>query len=311
MSVANVQIPDLETYPRAELIASGVYAITQADGSWGLSNAGLVLGQDVAVLIDTFFTERRNLILRGMVTELATVPPATLISTHHHGDHVYGNGWFPETVIVSHESTRERVLKLDSAISARRFAGVVFGETRPVPAALTFRDELQVHVDDITLDVFFPGVAHCAGNTVVFIRDRSVLFAGDILLKNCTPSFSGGSARGYLPVLRRLHELRAERIVPGHGPVCDGSVIDETERYVRFVLELAAQALAAGISPLDAARGAELGEFAKWLDGERLVGNLYRACSELAPGEENYLMDVNAMWRDTEAFLDRPLRSRA
>jgi cyclase len=310
MSVANVQIPDLETYPRTELIASAVYAITQADGSWGLSNAGLVRGRNVVVLIDTCFTERRNLILRKMVTELAPIPPTVLINTHHHGDHVYGNGWFPEATIVSHESTRDRVLKLDSTISARRFADVEFGATRPVPAALTFRDTLQVHVDDMALDVFFPGVAHCAGNTAVLVRERSVLFAGDILLKNCTPSFSGGSALGYLPVLQQLRGLGAERIVPGHGPVCDGSVIDETERYVRFVLQVAGQAVTAGISPLEAARAADLGEFAKWRDGERLVGNLYRACSELA-GEPNHLADIDAMWRDTEAYLGRPLRSRA
>lgn len=311
MSVANVQIADLETYPRAELITPGIHAITQADGSWGLSNAGLVLGQGVVVLIDTCFTERRNTILREMVTELAPIPPTLLINTHHHGNHVYGNGWFPEAVIVSHEATRERVAKLDSTISARRFAEVEFGTTRPVPAALTFRDELQVHADDMTLNVFFPGIAHCAGNTAVYVPDRSVLFAGDILLKDCTPSFSGGSAQGYLPVLQQLRELGAERIVPGHGPVCDGSVIEETERYVHFVLELAAQALADGISPLDAARGADLGEFTPWLDSERLVGNLYRACSELAAGEQDDLADIDAMWRDTEAYLGRPLRSRA
>jgi cyclase len=311
MSVANVRIPGLGTYPRPELIASGVYAVTQGDGSWGLSNVGLVLGEDVVVLIDTCFTERRNTILRELVTELAPIPPTVLINTHHHGDHVYGNGWFPEAVVVSHESTRERVLKLDSAVSARRFPDVEFGKTRPVAASLTFHETLQLHVDDMTLDVFCADVAHCEGNTAVHVRDRSVLFAGDLLLKDCTPSFSGGSAHGYLPVLQQLRELGAERIVPGHGPVCDGSVIDDTERYVRFVLELAAQALSVGISPLEAARRADLGEFAGWQDTERLVGNLYRACSELASDETEYPIDVDAMWRDTEAFLGRSLRSQA
>lgn len=311
MSVANVQIADLETYPRAEHIASGVYAITQADGSWGLSNTGLVFGPDVVVLIDTCFTERRNTILRQLVTELAPIPPTLLVNTHHHGDHTYGNGWFPEAMVVSHESTRDRVLKLDSEISARRFADVEFGVTRPVPASLTFQDKLQVHVDDMTLDVFCTDVAHCPGNTAVFVRERSVLFAGDLLLKGCTPSFSGGSATGYLPVLAQLRELGAERIVPGHGAVCDGLVIDETERYVQFILELAAQALADGRTPLEAARAADLGEFKSWLDSERLVGNLYRACAELAAADGSHPMDVTAMWRDTEAYLGRPLRSRA
>jgi cyclase len=311
MSVANVPLPELETYPRTELVASGVYAITQADGSWGLSNAGLVVGDDVVILIDTYFTERRNTVLRGLVTKLAPMPPTLLVNTHHHGDHVYGNGWFPEAVVVTHEDTRERVLKLDSTVSARRFSEVVFGVTRPTPASVTFREQLRLHVDDMTLDVLCPSVAHCPGNTVVFVRERSVLFAGDLLLKDCTPSFSGGSAHGFLAVLEQLRELGAERIVPGHGPVCDGSVIDETERYVRFVIDLAGQALSAGLSPLDAAQEADLGQFAPWLDPERLVGNLYQACSELAPEGTPWPMSTAAMWRDTEAYLGRPLRSFA
>jgi cyclase len=311
MNAPNGESPDPRTAPRMESIAPGVHAFMQPDGSWGLSNAGLVFNDNAVVLIDTCFTERRNTILREMVTATAPRPPTLLINTHHHGDHVYGNGWFPEAMVVSHEETRDCVLRLDSAVSARRFADVQFGETRPTPADLTFRTDLQFHLGDTVLEVFYPGVAHCVGNTGVYLREQKTLFAGDLLMKDCTPSFSGGSAVGYLPVLQRLRELGAKRIIPGHGPICGPEIIDETERYLRYVLDLAAAALADGRTPLEAAQAADLSQFPGWRDHERLVGNLYRACAELAPDGVTFPVDTSAMWRDTEAFLGDRMRSMA
>ena len=69
-------------------------------------------------------------------------------------------------------------------------------------------------------------------------------------------------------------------IVPGHGPVCGVEALDVIERYFRFVLDLAAEIDAAGVTPLDAARDTDLGEFADLTDAERLVGNLHRALFE-------------------------------
>ncbi|MGH3492643.1 MAG: MBL fold metallo-hydrolase [Sciscionella sp.] len=301
--------------PSHQVLAPGVHAFVQLDGGWGLSNAGLVCSDDAVVLVDTWFTERRNDALRRMVMETAPIAPTHLVNTHHHGDHTYGNGWFPEATIISHEATREAVIALDAGASARRFTTVDFGHIAHTPASVTFEKSLQLHAGQFTLDVLFPGISHCVGNTVVFVREASVLFAGDILLKGCTPAFVGGSALGYLEVLEGLRQLKPTHVVPGHGALCGAEVIDETERYLRFVIESARGALANGQSPLEAARGATLGEFEDWIDSERIVGNLYRTMRELTTQSTgtppSAPLDTHSMWRDTEAWLRRPLRSRA
>jgi cyclase len=311
LSFVDFDTLDVGTHPTRVDLAHDVAAFVQLDGGWGLSNAGLVRSSDAVILIDTWFTERRNRILRDLVSGSAGRAPTLLLNTHHHGDHVFGNGWFPEAVIVSHETTREAVCALDPGVSARRFTTVEFGEARPTPATVTFADELTIHAGDMTLEVFFPGLAHCAGNIAIYVAERSVLFAGDILLKKCTPTLVGGSALGYLSVLERLRGLDAEHVVPGHGRICSSTVIDETERYLQFLLELAADAIVHDLSPLEAARASELGEFEPWLDSERIVGNLYRAMHELAPDLFSTGLDMHAMWRDTEDLLGRPLHSRA
>jgi cyclase len=301
---------DPGTLPRLESLDAKVFAFLQDPGTWGLSNAGLVQANGNAVLIDTFYTERRNELLHEMVTDIAPVPPNYLINTHYHVDHVNGNAWYPQATIIGHAETREGILRTDVSASARRFTDVDFGRSGAVPPSLVFQSDLRLDVGSELLDVCYPGLAHCRGNTVVYLRRASILFAGDLLLGGCTPTFSYGSAVGYAAVLERLREFGAERIVPGHGPVSMPSIIDETERYVRWVLAAAADGLAAGRLPLEVAARLDLGEFATWHDQERIVGNLYRAFAELSD-DPDHAMDMEAMWRDTVAYLGHPMRSLA
>lgn len=300
-----------DTYPRREWLGSGVSAFVQSDGGWGLSNAGLVHTDEGVVLVDTLFTERRNLILREMILDITGSGPDFIINTHHHGDHLYGNGWFPGATVVSHVDTRSAVLRMDPMASARRFTTVDFGDMRPTAARLTFETRAQINLGNLTVEAFFPGVAHCVGNTAVLVPENGVLFAGDLLLKDCTPTFVGGSALAFLSVLEQLRKLDVEHVVPGHGELCCTEVIDETERYVQFVLEHAREALKHGRGPLEVARDLPLGEFRPWQDRERIIGNLYRAMHELAEDEVVVPMDMAAVWRDTETWLGRPVHSRA
>jgi cyclase len=74
-------------------------------------------------------------------------------------------------------------------------------------------------------------------------------------------------------------------------------VLDEQIAYLRHIEKIAADAWSAGLSPLDAAREADLGPFADWHDPERIVGNLARAYAELAGAERGVPIDVAAALR--------------
>jgi cyclase len=121
-----------------------------------------------------------------------------------------------------------------------------------------------------------------------------------------------GSVSGSLAALQRLKELGADTIVPGHGPVAGPGVLDEQVAYLRSVQALAEAASPAGLSPLDAAREADLGELARWHDPERIVGNLARAYAELDGAEPGAPLDVPGALRGMVEYNDgRPLRCLA
>jgi cyclase len=99
-----------------------------------------------------------------------------------------------------------------------------------------------------------------------------------------------------------LRPLGAETLVPGHGPFCGPEVIDDVLAYLRFIQHIARQAKAAGLSPLEAARAADLGEFKDLLDAERVVGNLHRAYLELDGAERGAPADLATALGDMVAY---------
>ena len=120
-----------------------------------------------------------------------------------------------------------------------------------------------------------------------------------------------GSVTGAIEVLTTVvAPIPAAAIVSGHGAVCGPDLIGTVVGYLRFVLEIARRGLAAGVPPLDAARDTELGEYAGWLDSERIVGNLHRAYCDLEPSRGK--PDLFAALSDMVAYNGgRPLSCRA
>jgi cyclase len=66
------------------------------------------------------------------------------------------------------------------------------------------------------------------------------------------------------------------------------------------------------VSPLDAARESDLGEYAAWSEPERIVGNLHRAYAEINGAQPGASIDIATAFRDMVTYNGgRPLSCRA
>jgi cyclase len=297
--------------PTLEEVGDGTWAYVQLDGSWGLNNAGVLAGSEGVTLIDTCFTERRTRDLLGAVDGLGRGPVRTLVNTHHHGDHTHGNWLVPGATVLGHERCREEVLA-SGTISELVFPGVDWGEVQVRAPFVTFTEQLTVWIDDLRVELLFVGPAHTTNDVVAWVPERRTLFAGDLVFNGGTPFVVMGSVGGALAALERLEDLGPQTIVPGHGAVCGPDALASQRAYLRMVSDVADEAAAAGAEPLEAAREADLGEFAAWHDPERLVGNLHRALAERRGLEPGGTLDVAAAFADMVAYNGgRPLRCLA
>lgn len=292
-----------------EELAPGVYAYLQPDGSWFLSNAGIVLADGRTVHVDTTATVRRTEALLEAARSVGAPQRRVLIATHHHGDHTNGTATLDPEVMIAQRSVPDELATAIVVPPPGVFTPVEWGAIEIRMPDVLFDDGLAVRFGDRVLEVRAAGrPAHTRGDAVVWLPDERVLFAGDLLFVGGTPFALGGSVRGWIDVIAWLRTFDADVIVPGHGPLATRGDLDAVERYLRFVWHVAHEAHESGVGPLEAARSVELGEFADWLDPERLVGNLHRAIAEL-DGRE---VDVLAAFGDMIAFNGgRPLTCHA
>jgi cyclase len=290
----------------AELVSlgRGAYAHVQAPGTWWINNAGFIAGSRGVVCIDTCATRRRTEDYLRQVRLVTNQPVRILVNTHHHGDHTFGNALLPEATVVAHERTREELLAMGPPQPMPFWTEVDWGGLELNPPVLTYADRVTVWVDDLPLEVRHVGLpAHTTNDSIVWIAEHGLLFAGDLLFNGVTPFFLQGSLIGAVQVLEEvIRPLGAQVIVPGHGEVCGPKCIDEILGYLRFVLDAAASARQAGLTPLAAAREIDLGRYAEWLDPERIVGNLHRAYSDLDGGDLGRSLDIIAVMSDMVEF---------
>ena len=269
---------------RADEVAEGVFAFVQPDGGWMINNAGFLVGRDGVYAIDAASTESRTRSLLAAISARSPAPVRTLINTHSHPDHTAGNGLFSGATIVAHENARPEMMALGLPKNGPIWSPVDYGNLTLAPPFLTFADRLTLWSDELECHlVYSGGPAHTTNDVIVWIPERSVLFAGDLLFNGGTPFLLSGSVLGAIDVLQTVvAPLGARTIVPGHGPVTGPEVITDVLAYLRFVESLGREGLAAGVTALELALATDLGEFAGLTDPERIVGNLHRVYADLS-----------------------------
>jgi cyclase len=291
--------------PEVSEVSAGIFAYVQPDGSWWINNTGFLVGPQGVISIDSCSTQRRTHAYKDAIAAVTAAPVRTVVNTHHHGDHTFGNCMFPGAAIVAHERARAEAIAFGPPGDLLFWDGPDWGDLVLDPPFVTFTDEIAVHVGDLRAQVRHVGTAaHTTNDSIIWIPERSVLFCGDLIFNGGTPFLLMGSVAGAIDVLEHIvRPLGAKIIVPGHGPVFDDQgPVDATLDYLRFVLAVAARSLDAGLTPLEAARETDLGRFAGWADPERIVGNLHRACAELGGSPRGAPIDIAAALADMVAY---------
>jgi cyclase len=290
-------------------VSDGIFAWVQHDGTWWINNAGFLVADTGVVAVDACSTEARTRALRAGIQSVTAQPVRTLVNTHHHGDHTFGNYLFEPATIVGHERIRDAIRGWGQPRSAPFWTDVDWGDIRLSPPNLTFTDGVDVWAGDLRCEVRHLGDrAHTDNDSIVWIPQRRVLFTGDLAFNGGTPFLLQGSVTGARRTVDRLLALEPEVVVPGHGVVCGEEVLHDCAAYLDFVLETARAARTAGLTPLEAAREVDLGGFADLLDTERIVGNLHRAYADL---EDRSDLDLAAALADMITYNGGPLTTHA
>ena len=285
-------------------LGNGCWAYVQPDGSWGWSNAGLVMGDGVSLLVDTLFDLKLTAeMLTAMQPVTRMAPIGTLVNTHANGDHCYGNELVEGAEIIASAATAHEMTEVPPAMLAalnhadgevgalfRHFFGAFEfdGITVTMPTR-TFEGRLDVDVAGRTVELIEVGPAHTRGDTIAYVPDARTVYTGDILFIGGTPIVWAGPLGNWVAACDLMLGMDIDTVVPGHGPLTDKAGIAAVRDYLSFVDTEATARHAAGIDAWEAARqiAAEIGakeEFRGWSEFGRISVNVDTAYRSLDPG---------------------------
>ncbi len=303
-------------------VGERTWAWLQPNGGLGESNAGLVVGDDESLLIDTLWDERLTAaMLEAMepVAAAAGAPIRRLFNTHGDGDHWYGNGLLDPTaaIIASERAVGQMRAEPPSILTRMAPVGAAAGVLGKVPmlpgadrmrglAAFnemlgayefkgieprvpgrSFRDEEELEVGGRKVELTYVGPAHTVGDAIAWLPDARIVFAGDILFSRVMPIMWAGPVANWIAALELILRLGAVAVIGGHGPVGGTEEVTALRDYWVWLRECVLEA-GPDVDPSELSerliRSTEFEPWADWDGRERTLVNVARIAATEAGG---------------------------
>lgn len=222
-------------------IDDNIYAYLGTDdysaaNSYG-ANAGIVIGQDAVLVIDTQISSQRAQQFIAEIRKVTDKPIRYALNTHFHSDHSFGNADFAAlgATVISHSQADSYMKKWSQKILDKGWSGLTPEQsagTTIVYPDMTFSDTLSIDLGGITPQLVFHTHSHTKGSVFVHLPEQRILFAGDLLFNDYHPNMGASDVDGWVETLDRVSALDVDTIVPGHGPLSGKQDLAELRSYL-------------------------------------------------------------------------------
>jgi len=211
---------------------------------------GWFVTPDAVVVVDSQFQNSAEDFISG-IADYGTGPTRILFNTHHHGDHVSGNGVFSSEnyQIIAHSNV---------PVLQRRVAQAQGNIDSMVAAEITFDDNYSIDLGTEQVTAKYYGRAHTGGDSVIWFENRNIAHMGDLVFNRWYPFIDlegGASIQGWIELLETVaEEANPEtRFIFGHGNLDFGVTGNTSDLlymrdFLSKLLDHTSEGLAAGQS---------------------------------------------------------------
>ena len=205
----------------------------------GFPNIGIVVGDRATQVVDTGLGPRNGAIALHEAQKLSKGPVLYLTTTHYHAEHAAGEGAFPPGTILVRPIAQQKELEDKGAAFVAMFSSrspqmkeLLEGVTFRAPD-ITFEKELTLDLGGVKARLFWMGQAHTKGDELIDVQPDSTLISGDIVQNKMVPNLpdDNASMKGWVEILAALRPMKFKYIVPDHGALGDGSLIEQDFQF--------------------------------------------------------------------------------
>jgi glyoxylase-like metal-dependent hydrolase (beta-lactamase superfamily II) len=201
-------------------LSDNAYAYT-AEGD---PNTGIIIGDDAVMVIDTQATPVMAQDVIRRIREVTDKPIKYVVLSHYHAVRVLGaTAYKPEQIIAS-QDTYDLIVERgeqDKASEIGRFPRL-FNAVESVPPGMTwptmtFTGKMTVWLGKLEVQLLQLGRGHTKGDTVAWLPQQKIMFAGDLVEFGATPYAGDAYFKDWPQTLDAVAALKPEKLVPGRG----------------------------------------------------------------------------------------------
>ena len=171
----------------------------------------------------------------AQMQKIAKLPVKYVIVTHDHDDHWQGNSFYKSkgALLIGPRTYEQNVIAGMQTRMERILGKELYGKTKIVPLDTVVDDNLTLTLGESTFQIKqLTDIAHTKGDLVVYLKEQSVLFAGDLVFNDRLTSLRDGSILGSLEALKKIDAYHAKVIVGGHGSKTDANATVALKTYL-------------------------------------------------------------------------------
>lgn len=204
-------------------------------------NIAIIVGNRATLVVDTGMGPRNGATIARHVERLSKSRMLYLTTTHFHPEHASGEPGFPAATILVRPAVQQREMEsrgvefLDMFRQRSPLNKELLENVRLRKPDILFDRDLQLDLGGITARLMWFGAGHTKGDELIFVEEESVLVSGDIVENKLIPSLPNADAsfKGWLAILEKLEPLKARFVVPDHGELGDGSLLESQRSFMR------------------------------------------------------------------------------
>ncbi|MGM0640415.1 MAG: MBL fold metallo-hydrolase [Thermotogota bacterium] len=209
-----------------------MFDFEEGETTLGQTIVYLIKGEKYLFLCDTQTGPKPMNLVKEYIKDELENKKLIIFNSHYHWDHIWGNVFFENSIIISHSKARENMLE-NAEKELKENSKFVEGNIKIKYPDITFDKKLTFEDEGIEF-IYAPG--HTSGHAICYDKNEKNVFVGD-LVEEPIPMLLDGDLDSFKNSLEYILTMDVEKYVTTHSYLASEEMVNLNLQYLKAVIE--------------------------------------------------------------------------